>query len=164
MAYTPVPTVVDGDDIIDDWGNAVAAAVTELQTGYPLAYTVWSSPVAGGLTTTSGTLNCRYAELGPVTLCQFHFVFGASSAVTGDITLNLPVAAALKFAGTGTLLDSGTNRYGAIVEYSSVSIAVLRPLNVAATYATFGTAMSSTVPFTWAVNDEIIASFWYWGT
>lgn len=61
MAFTPVPTVTDGDDLLDDWGNAASAAVTELQT-------IRRFGAAGAAVTTSGTTRATVATIAVPTL------------------------------------------------------------------------------------------------
>jgi len=79
---------------------------------------------------------------------------------SGEWSFTLPVAAVLGvvlFTGTAKLLDSGTAHYGVI--------GLIATANGLGFYnaASGGGSMSSTVPFTWAVNDQLRSTITYFG-
>jgi hypothetical protein len=175
VAYTAVATVADGDDIIEDWGNDVAAAVDELQTEVPQGdfqaldaavsqvRSTWSSSVASGITSGNGTFVASYSQVGVMTFAYFKFTLGSTSAITGDIILTLPVTTAnQRFSGAGYFEDATGSRYPiAVSQIGSNTQVILRPITTGSTYAESATACSATVPFTWATGDIIVANMWY---
>jgi hypothetical protein len=96
-------------------------------------------------------------------MVQVSFTFGSTSAVTGNIFITNPVAAA-----NGTQGPCGTSIFedvSAAVSYTGVvgmNIGFLQsfPQNVAGTYSTFTTA-SATVPFTWTTGDKLYFQAFY---
>lgn len=80
----------------------------------------------------------------------------AGAGVSGAVTVSLPktMAGATRSLGSARLIQAGVaNTLGHIPD-SSTTVMTVSAINCASTYA--GTeALSSTVPFTWAVNDRI---------
>lgn len=125
------------------------------------AVSTWVSftPSWGGLTVTTGTNDAKYAQIGKTVIFSAKFTFGASSAVTGSLTLTLPVAGRATGSGifAGVFSDTGTNDFIATPVMTSATVLTLYATNAAGTYAS-RTATSSTIPFTWVSGDIIYVS------
>lgn len=81
MTFTPLPTVTDGDDLLDDWGNSASSAVTELQG-------IGAASATGAAITTSGTTEATVAtvaftpDVDGVLMCFGHLY--RTQTVAGD--------------------------------------------------------------------------------
>ena len=164
MPYTTVTSVVAGNKGTATWGNEVADAIGELQVAVPEAVTTWPTPINGGITAGDGTTVARYAQVGPVTFCYFKFTLGATSAITGDVSLLLPaVTTVQRLMGNAYYEDAsaGTARtLGVAIQLGANNTVILR-FGDASTTELGETALSSTAPFTWATGDIIVVNFWY---
>jgi hypothetical protein len=157
MAFTVVPSVIDGDDLIDDFTLAVKAFADEVAGTVSLASTTWA-PTVAGLTKGNGSETAKYFRVGPLVCCFYRFFFGSTSAITGDVSVTNPFTSVVQIAGSGYILDSGTTSYDASVTGSAASVAV-RPILTSGTYATGLTVFSATVPMTWTTNDEFVLNW-----
>jgi hypothetical protein len=144
------------------------AFVPAISTGAWTAFT----PTWTNLTVGNGTYNTsHYTLVGKTATFCIDFVFGSTSAITGAVEVDVPLAISRKNGQfTGPIncffFDAGT---GATMGFSTPTITInnrfrIRSLN---TYA--GTnpvavgqgILSSTQPFTWAINDQIHLSGTY---
>jgi hypothetical protein len=164
VAYTAVSTVADGDDLLEDWGNDVAAFNADVIAKIDDQRNTWSSPIASGITVGNGTTAAYYTQMGVETKCYFKFTLGSTSAITGDIVLTLPANSAIqRLSGNGYFEDATGSRYLAhVAQINSNTQVIVRPVTTGSTYAEVATACSATVPFTWATSDIIVAQFWYY--
>ena len=131
---------------------------------YTGAWTATYTPTWTGLTVGNAPNNvAKYIQIGKIVFVKVNFGFGSTTVVTGSIGLNHPIAGTslpFGYQGNCTLLDAGTAYYRGTMDIVS-SGAFPRIDNVSATYPTSGNPVTSTVPFTWTTNDEIIISYWY---
>lgn len=107
------------------------------------------------LTLGNGTATGFYKKIGRTVVYRVQVTFGSTSSVTGTVSINLPVTAA-SVLGTHQVImfdDSTSTTYVGLVAPTTTA-AQLRVLNASATYGTLS-ALSSTVPFTWATSDII---------
>lgn len=132
----------------------------------PGAWASWT-PTWTNLTVGNGTVVARYDQLGKTVHCRLSLVFGSTTAITGGVIFSLPVTRAayggtngITPLGTATLFDTPGAAYLGTVQNLSTTTARIRALNAAGTYLSTDT-LSATVPFTWAVGDEIAAEFVY---
>lgn len=119
---------------------------------------VWT-PTTTGITLGNGTLTSSYSRQGDQVNYQVNFLFGSTSAITGDVTFTPPIAPVTVTTkppmGEVTVLDAGVgNFYGAVVLGSSPTIFSARVNQVSGSNIN-NVVLSSTVPMTWAVNDEL---------
>ncbi len=145
------------------WSAGEILTAANLNEYLPQSMTTWSSPIAGGITVGDGATVATYCELGPLMYAQFRFTFGSTSAVTGGVTIDLPEDSTLAHLPTSMCMlwdNSATTRYPGIIHGSSATTLAVQSINAASTSAV-GAALSSTVPFTWAVNDVIAFNIWY---
>jgi hypothetical protein len=122
-----------------------------------------------GLTEGNGTYTyAKFKTIGKTIDIQIRFVFGSTSEITGDLqletllamsrtTLNQPLLGNCLFRN-----DSPITLVPGIILPSSSSRqrVVFRAQNASGTYVT-STNLSSTIPFTWATNDEIQIALTY---
>jgi hypothetical protein len=141
------------------WSAGQILTAADLNTYLPQEPTTWETPIAGGITTTSGTTTANYVTVGALVYAEFRFVLGASSAITGDVSLTLPVAALTTAApvGQGYVRDASVGtRYHVLCHTLGAATVLVRPMDVSAVYPVISAAaLSSTVPFTWTTGDEI---------
>jgi hypothetical protein len=154
---------VDGLNIKDsrlNTNNSVPnnALINTGTFGSSWAWADWS-PTLTNLS--GGTLTfAKFTQQGKTVRFRLKYVL-AGAGVAGAVTFTLPVTAATQYGtsnhqiGEGILDDGGATFYqGVCFLAASTTIATIRVLNASATYATY-TALSSTVPFTWASTDVI---------
>lgn len=119
------------------------------------------TPTTAGLTVTSGTWSAFYHRSDGWCDWEAVFTFGASSAVTADVLLTLPVArSSLTPPGSVHVgfYDTAGGQYPGMGGYTAVTTSVwLRAVNTAGTYAV-AAALSATVPFTWGTGDILAAN------
>jgi hypothetical protein len=135
-------------------GAALAAADLNAMGGAWTSYsTSW-----GGITVGNGTSTAAHVQIGRTTFWRARFNFGTTSAVTGAVTVAVPFALR-DSSELGVyqvrLLDSGTAWYFGTLGPSTTTVATVTVLNSSGTYVG-ESALSSTVPHTWANGDSII--------
>lgn len=131
----------------------------------PPALEISFTPSWTNITIGSGTSTGFYTRVGKLIMFRAQFVFGSGSSM-GAATLALPVTAIrapLASQISVTILDSGTAAYWGVVDpasLSTTSAGALGAANSASTYVSIS-FLSSTVPMTWATNDQLNVSGWY---
>lgn len=125
------------------------------------------TPTVTNVTLGSGyTLSAVYTQIGDTVIVNFSLLFGATTAVTGEPYFSLPVNHANTnrsgAAGNAVIVDASPfTRYRASAYPSGTpSNCFMRVFSASGTYVT-ETAMSSTVPITWAVGDLISTTIVY---
>lgn len=115
------------------------------------------TPTVSGLTVGNGTWTAAYRRHDGWCTARGSFVLGSTSAITGSLLVTLPYTpvAASAFLTFCQLYDSsaGTVYHGVAGAYTSPQM-ILNCTTASGTYTT-RTAISSTVPFTWATSDQI---------
>lgn len=126
------------------------------------------TPTWTNLTLGNGTVTAKYKKVGKMVHCRVHVLFGSSTSISGSVTFTLPVTAAT-LPGTINLHALGRSRFydasvpvglDGVVTQNSTTTALLAVLDSSGTYAKAVT-LSSSVPFSWAVSDELTAVFSY---
>jgi hypothetical protein len=119
---------------------------------------------ASGLTTTSGTNVGTYKRSDGWIDVQAQFTFGASSAVTGNVVFQYPIAA---FATPTTpqfqaaFFDtSASTTFSACATTPSTTQVSLCAVGAGATYASIA-FLTSTIPFAWGTGDTITVAARY---
>jgi hypothetical protein len=118
-------------------------------------------PTWQNLTVGNGVYNyAKFKIIGKTVSVALRFTFGSTSEITGDLQINLPTAIRRIDVNTpgnlsGNFAD-GTTIYPCVVSPSATTRErfLLRAMNTAGTYAVRA-GTTSTIPFTWAANDEI---------
>ena len=179
---TATDLVTDLPADFEVFGQAVDTALMDLKggtTGQILAKNsntdmdfVWSAPSAFGtwtsftptwtnITVGNGTQVAKYVQNGKVVNFRIKLQFGSTTSITGSPSVNWPVAPASTEAAQGAVTQlilekSGAGPRQGMMNNSAASTtkADFYALNVAGTYTDLA-IISSTVPFTWAANDQI---------
>jgi hypothetical protein len=138
------------------WASAGGAAYT---------YTDFT-PTLANVTIGNGTTVARYVEIGKTVFFYVNFTLGSTSAVTGRIRLDYPIAvknlAAAEAANLDvTFYEDGIGPvFGGTITAGSTTNFEACALNTAGTYGTISVT-SSSVPFTWGTADQILLSGFY---
>lgn len=118
-------------------------------SGSPLSWT----PSWTGFTTTNATIVAEYWRVGRLITFQLDVQWGASTAITGDVSFTLPVGLSnsigIYFGGCTLYDNTGTTLYPGAFVSKDADEAWIRN----ASGSTFS-ALSSTLPFTWATGDR----------
>ena len=119
------------------------------ETGAWISYT----PVLSGFSLGSGTATGSYVQIGKTVFFTANFTLGSGFSTSTVAITSLPVTAKLGSGGLTNVLfsDVGLNQYvGAANIYETTSLQGY----AIGTSGAF-VALSSTVPFTWAIGDVI---------
>jgi hypothetical protein len=119
------------------------------------------TPTFTGLTLGNGTISAVYTKTGNVIVDKITITFGSTTAVTGDVVISDLQTAAYTANGTvcgnALLHDSGTAYYkGSVRQASATSVQVLAE-SAGGSYVLL-TGLTSAIPHTWAIADQIIIS------
>jgi hypothetical protein len=134
----------------------------EMPLSFParFAYTPTFGNLSGG-TLTYANYTIKHKR---VTVKMSYTLGGAGVAggvtMTTPTTLNTNYSASNRINGSVSLVDTGTATYFGVVGWSSSTVVEFSVMNAAGTYIT-ATALSSTVPHTWASTDKIFTEFTY---
>ena len=165
-----IPTPVDGMltylEDSDTYESYTAGAYVTVADG-----TGWTTfvPTLGSVTIGNGVFNyAKYKVIGKIGHVQVKFTLGSTSAVTGDIQLDVPTdIARINIDAPGNVSaifrDANTALGHSVTVIGSAATRVkyfLRATNSSGTYLSTSLT-SSTIPFTWATSDEIIFSATY---
>lgn len=124
----------------------------------------WTSitPTLGGITIGNGSAALRYVQFGKTIMGTLQISFGNTTSVTGSLYVQLPVAAtaAGTFAATGEFNATDNSVPTQYSLQGKLYTASDRLYFLPADAAT-NTLVNATVPFTWAVNDELHGTFIY---
>lgn len=124
------------------------------------------TPTWTNLTVGNGTNNARYQIKSNVMRLSNAFVLGSTSSVSGSVGTTMPMTCDTAPTNGSTIfslvrfLDSGTNNYIGVVGVDASALTFFAN-NSAGTYLS-QTSLSSTIPFTWAINDAIVVIAEYW--
>lgn len=155
--------VYDGSSWVEvsdlDNTNAFPAAASDLNNFFGAWDTSWT-PTFGNVTIGNGTVTGRYVQVGKIVIYYAEFALGSTSAITGDITLTLPVTRASARGGifTAQAVDNGGQGIYSFETVPNTALLNVILLRAELSSGTYGrpTAASSTVPFTWGNTD----GFW----
>lgn len=133
-------------------GDVVDAADLNTIAGAWTSFTVTLTNATLG---SGGTSTGFYKKIGRLIVYRVQITFGTSPSITGEIRVDLPVTAASSIGVHQILMQdaSPATSYPGTPSLTTTYVG-LRAMNSAGTYAS-ATATSSTIPFTWAANDEI---------
>ena len=121
-------------------------------------YTAYT-PTFTNLTLGNGTLNFRFGRVQNFIHVIGEIIFGSTTAVTGNLSFTLPATALAKLRvnaqiGWSRIDDDGTDIFFGPIFLQSTTTSLIQVFDVSGTYMS-NTALSATVPQTWAVNDII---------
>jgi hypothetical protein len=149
---------------IYDKVDGIFSSVSGLNTNGPLyerarttAVGEWLAftPVLTGITIGNGTIAVKYSRIGKTVLEEGLITFGSTTSIAGSGNMTLPVAntglVSGQPVGHAVYIDvSSGARYGGLVLVGSSTVVGFWTFA-----APFGQA-NTTVPFTWAVGDQIV--------
>ena len=137
---------------------AVGAPILASDIGGP-----WApyAPTLTNVTVGNGAITARYKRIDKTVFFQTLFLFGSTSAITGSVTVGLPVAPRLITSVSANVffLDDLVGWFPGSWAPSGSGV-VIRATNTSGAYAT-ATPLSSTAPFTWTTNDYFNVSGFY---
>lgn len=148
--FTP-NTVIASADVnlnFDELNTRMTAIDAGIEMG------AWKEYVPVTTNITKGTgyiLTGRYIQIGKTVTASVYFKFGTGGSGAGLLFISLPFTAAnqgVAYYGSAKGLDSGTSHLIAIPK-------VAPNANFVRFYINGGSEWGTTVPHTWAVNDEI---------
>jgi hypothetical protein len=119
------------------------------------------NPTITGFTVGNGASTGVYWQIGGLVFFHVTFNFGSTSAITGPITFPTPTGGINRniITVSATIDDFGVG-FRPLVAAIYGSTVYVDALNTSGTYGTIS-AISSTVPFTWATNDGCTISGFY---
>lgn len=127
-----------------------------LPFGFPTSFN-WT-PAPTNFTLGNGTLTAKYFVSGGWVDYQLNFLFGSTSAISGDFTFTAPIPPAFvntrSPSGIGVILDAATANYSAAVICPTSTTFAVRANTVTGSNVS-QSVLSSTLPMTWATNDEL---------
>ena len=145
--------------------NQILVADSTASTGLK-----WATPSAGFGTLTSytpvitnwtlgnGTVTAKYSTSGNITFVAIKLLWGSTSAITGRITISLPVAQVMNSLSVqGWYLAATENPGYGIVIGNTI---YCQAYNASGTYLG-NTDISSTIPTTWTTGSAIVFQFCY---
>jgi len=164
MAYTAVATVADGDDLLESWGNNVAAAVDEIQGGIgsdsgtaPTWVPTWTN-----LTVGNGTVVARYTQMGPLTTFYINLAFGTTTSITGSVVVSAPTTIFNTANAVALSRVQYTDASASATYAGGLSIASATTFNVRRFFdsgiagnPTQEAAITATAPFAFAQTDQL---------
>jgi hypothetical protein len=139
--------------------GAVTPAKLQSGTGTSWAWQSWT-PTLTGFSLGNGTITAAYCQIGKTVFCRVRLVFGSTTSVSSDPVFTLPVTssssyAAAAYLGGGTMYDSSAPAsILAAAQWASTTTVSVECLFAGGSYASIS-GVNSTIPFTWAVNDEV---------
>lgn len=137
-------------------GNELEAAMIPSDSAWTTFAATWTN-----LTVGSATEDHRYFRVGKsrLIICRWSITLAADSSISGTVSVTYPVAP----ASNGVSID-GIARYrdvSAPASYHGYIYATSTSVATFLRWAEVHTALSSTVPFTWATGDSLIGQLVY---
>lgn len=123
------------------------------------------TPTFTAITIGAGTTISRFTRMGRTIRYQLSFTLGAGSAIASGPDFTLPTAPAAFYLndttfGVGTLLDTNTNVYPALMNFRTGNTIRWRAMLASGTHVSHA-EVTSTVPFTWGSGDTLSAEGTY---
>ena len=119
---------------------------------YAGGWTTWT-PTLSGMTLGNGTTVARYCQIGKTVFFGFYISFGSTSSTTGDFSITMPINPSSVALMNISSVAANAGSYYPMVPFGYATNQVfVRASNASSTYG-IGTALSSTIPFTWTTNS-----------
>lgn len=146
-------TLVNADITSPYYSKAVSPV------GFPTYFNYTTT--TGGITLGSGTLVSRFSISQNIITADIALTLAADSSITGSVSFTLPYTPSISFTIPVWLRDAGTTTYfGFGLVYAGNATFTVYAANAGGTYTSL-TALSSTIPHTWATGDNIYISATY---
>lgn len=134
------------------------------------AWQSWTPTLSGRFTDAKWDKTCKYIQIGKTVIFRMKLKANTTTPMAGgsaDCIFTLPVTSIdyapgeVSYAiGSSSLLDSGTANFFAVPYWGSTTTGKVRIIGTGSTYAS-NADITSTAPFTWTTNDEVLVSGWY---
>ena len=149
---------IDGNNILQIGDADLSGASIN---GTSIMRTAWT-PTTTNITLGNGSITARYNRINKQVYCHIKFVLGSTSAMGSLPTFTLPAASAYTayVAGVAFFHDVGTATYSGVAYIEADGTIGVRVSFAGGTYVGLS-AVSSTVPHTWANTDELHLVFMY---
>jgi hypothetical protein len=154
------------DSTIVDADISSSAAITQSKIAGMGAWTSYAPTLSGGWANGSnGVWTAYYAQVGKTVYYRGKFVVGSNTTKGTGLTVSLPVTAATNAVTSSSVpvafaVAGGTNTHLLFGFLNSTTTLTLYAINAAGTYIARANVTTS-VPATWATNDEIHFSVTY---
>jgi hypothetical protein len=114
------------------------------------------TPTFTNISLGNGTVVARYQQIRKTVNVEFQLTFGSTTTITNPPYISVPVTMKLygNIAYYATYLDSGTAEFVGYIGCPNGALFEVACQLASTTYAQ-GTAVTSTVPFTWTTGDRI---------
>ena len=138
--------------------NDLQDEVTAVETDLLKSWTSWT-PTWTGVTIADATVTAKYFKIGKLVFYELYMALGASTVVTGEISVDLPVnaAAVVSFiCGHGEAIDANGLRYSAYARLTGGD-----GMAILADNGTSSVNINATVPFSWVPTDALALTGFY---
>ena len=122
---------------------------TAWRTIWPAAGWQSYTPALTNITLGNGTMVGRYLRQGDLVTVSVDITLGSTSAITGVVSVGLPLPTLRPAVGAAALLDAGLRYYAGVARASAG--ASVAGLSAASTDGT----INATSPFTWTTGDSL---------
>jgi len=154
-----------------DINDAVEALEAKVAIGNTVlgTYTAYT-PTFANVTVGNGTSGARYSRVNNVVNYYGYFAFGTTSAVTGIVNIDLPVAARAIYGtinglpmGDLQMYDSSVATWfkGEVFSIGSTTTVRTRVWTTSGTNLISNTSANTTLPFTWTTSDQFLWNIRY---
>jgi len=126
-------------------------------------WTDYTPTFASGVTVGNGTWVAGYAIVNKILFWQGTFTLGSTSAITGDVTINVPASKTFpspsnaEIVGNARLIAGAVVTTGIVTEATTTSVRIFA-LNSSTTYLS-QSLLTATVPGTWTTGNSIVVSY-----
>lgn len=160
-----IPTATD---LVKNGYSAIATLGSAIDTSVGTGLLAWTAytPTWGGFGVGNATQTWNYAKVGKIVHVRGRVVMGSTSTFAGSLTFSLPATANsgyVQFQPIGAVYIgdvSASQPYSGFTFWNSTTTIGMNVGNSAGTY-TVPNNVTSAVPMTWAVSDQIYISFTY---
>jgi hypothetical protein len=169
LAYSSATANTNTRLAIGSTGNVLTVAGGVPTWAAPAGGLTWEAftPTWGNLTVGNGTVVARKATTNDYETLFIQLTFGSTTSVTGSVYVNTPTTGVIDYSlntGTCAMSDASTGNLFLGISTNGTDGGVQRvfpnALNSSSTYTTLS-AMTSTVPFTWATGDILAINIYY---
>jgi len=123
------------------------------------------TPTWTNLTVGNAVQDFKYTRVNNFVMVTGKITLGTTSAITGSVTMNLPITADTasigSLVGTINLSDQSVGIYPGVGLIETSTTCTLVSVLANGTYLGIVAVLSSTVPFTWTSTDAIRINFVY---
>ncbi len=145
------------DAMLGRTNRAQGALVTDWKSFTPTGSWVTNTTYAGRYRLVGDSLEVRYQLDLTGAPTNASLTLNLPSGFTIDTTKTISGTSAYTILGHAMLRDTGSSGYDAMLAYTSPTSVIVRAKDSSSTYTSAATSLSSTIPFTWANTDQVMA-------